>query len=203
MIWVVFHPVFKSRFITFLSFLLFILIVQFTEQVLNNIFKTGSWIKYVLGRWEIREIGCSFILPIPIIIKCLLPARCCVQCWEYRDTATASAQSSGTSPDLLICLLIWPRTLVPSPCLEISYEYNNKLLISTYNCCHLLSTFYIPRSFPGGTSGKELVCQCKRRKRHSFDPWIGKIPWRRASQPTPVFLPGESHGQRSLAGYCS
>ena len=38
--------------------------------------------------------------------------------------------------------------------------------------------------------------------RHRFDPWVGKIPWRRAWQPTPVFLPGESHGQRSLAG-CS
>ena len=34
-----------------------------------------------------------------------------------------------------------------------------------------------------------------------FDPWVGKIPWRRAWQPTPVFLPGQSHGQRSLAGY--
>ena len=34
-----------------------------------------------------------------------------------------------------------------------------------------------------------------------FDPWVGKIPWRRQWQPTPVFLPGESHGQRSLAGY--
>ena len=34
-----------------------------------------------------------------------------------------------------------------------------------------------------------------------FDPWVGKIPWRRAWQPTPVFLPGESHGQRNLAGY--
>ena len=32
-------------------------------------------------------------------------------------------------------------------------------------------------------------------------PWVGKIPWRRAWQPTPIFLPGESHGQRSLAGY--
>ena len=36
-----------------------------------------------------------------------------------------------------------------------------------------------------------------------FDPWVGKIPWRRAWQPTPVFLPGESHGQRSLVGYGS
>jgi len=34
-----------------------------------------------------------------------------------------------------------------------------------------------------------------------FDPCVGKIPWRRAWQPTPVFLPGESQGQRSLAGY--
>ena len=37
--------------------------------------------------------------------------------------------------------------------------------------------------------------------RQGFDPWVGKIPWRRKWQPTPVFLPGESHGHRSLAGY--
>ena len=37
--------------------------------------------------------------------------------------------------------------------------------------------------------------------RCGFDPWVGKIPWRKAWQPTPVFLPGESHGQRNLAGY--
>ena len=36
---------------------------------------------------------------------------------------------------------------------------------------------------------------------HRFDPWVRKITWRRAWQPTPVFLSGESHGQRSLAGY--
>ena len=35
-----------------------------------------------------------------------------------------------------------------------------------------------------------------------FDPWVGKLSWRRAQQPTPVFFPRESHGQRSLAGYC-
>ena len=38
-------------------------------------------------------------------------------------------------------------------------------------------------------------------KRHGFNPWVRKIPWRRAWQSTPVFLPGESHGQWSLAGY--
>ena len=38
-------------------------------------------------------------------------------------------------------------------------------------------------------------------RRHGFDPWVGKIPWKRKWQPTPVFLPSTSHGQRSLAGY--
>ena len=52
--------------------------------------------------------------------------------------------------------------------------------------------------FPCGTSGKEPTSQCRRRKRCEFDPWVGKIPWRRAQQSTPVFLPRESHGQRSL-----
>ena len=49
-----------------------------------------------------------------------------------------------------------------------------------------------------------LVCRTalgKRHKRHRFDPWVWKIPWRRECQLAPVFLPGKSHGQRSLAGY--
>ena len=54
----------------------------------------------------------------------------------------------------------------------------------------------------GWLSGKEPACQCRRCKRCEFDPWVRKIPWRRAWQPTPVFLAGESHGQRSLVG-CS
>ena len=57
------------------------------------------------------------------------------------------------------------------------------------------------RSFPGGSNGKEAACQCRRHKWCGLDPWVRNIPWRRAWQPTPVFLPGESHGQRSLAGY--
>ena len=48
------------------------------------------------------------------------------------------------------------------------------------------------KGFPGGASGKEPACECRRRKRHRFDPWVGRIPWKRAWLPTPVFLPGES-----------
>ena len=50
-------------------------------------------------------------------------------------------------------------------------------------------------------SGKESACQCRGLERHEFHPWVGKIPWRRKQQHTPVFLPGQSHGQRSLVGY--
>ena len=42
---------------------------------------------------------------------------------------------------------------------------------------------------------------CLQCRRHRFDPWVGKYPWRRKWQPTPLFLPGESLGQRSLTGY--
>ena len=65
---------------------------------------------------------------------------------------------------------------------------------SGVNCDHLSKAV----GFPWWLGGKESTCQCRR---HGFDPWIGKIPWRRKWQPTPVFLPGKFHGQRSLAGY--
>ena len=51
---------------------------------------------------------------------------------------------------------------------------------------------------PRWHSGKELACQCGRPK---FNSWAGKIPRRRKWQPAPVFLPGKSHGQRSLVCY--
>ena len=65
---------------------------------------------------------------------------------------------------------------------------------------HLISSL-CTHTRPGGASGEEPACQGRRENRCRFDPWAGKIPWRRAWQPSPVFLPGESHGQRSLVGY--
>ena len=54
-----------------------------------------------------------------------------------------------------------------------------------------------PTGFPRWLRGKELVCH---HRRGQFDPWVRKIPWRRKWQPTPVFLSGESRGQRNLTG---
>ena len=75
--------------------------------------------------------------------------------------------------------------------------------------CHAIKTsfdkFRRTKSIPhvsGGTGGggKEPTCWCKKCKRLRLDPWVGKIPWRRKWQPTPVILPGRFHGQRNLVG---
>jgi len=54
--------------------------------------------------------------------------------------------------------------------------------------------------FPGGTSGKERARRCRRPERYGFNPWVGKIPRRKAWQPTPVFLPGKSPGTEEPGG---
>ena len=68
--------------------------------------------------------------------------------------------------------------------------YSKVIQLYTHTHTHTLTNM----DFPGDSVGKESACNVG-------DPWVGKIPWRRAWQPTPVFLPGESHRQKSLAGY--
>ena len=55
----------------------------------------------------------------------------------------------------------------------------------------------VVQGFPQWLRGKQPTCQCRRLR---LRPWVGKIPWRRKWPPTPVLLPGNSHGQRCLAG---
>ena len=88
-----------------------------------------------------------------------------------------------------------------SPALQggfLPLDYQGSPWLKAFNE-HLLCTMY-QGGFPDDASGKEPTCQCKRHKRCRFDPWVQKIPQRRTWQPTPVFLPGESHGLRSLVG---
>ena len=71
------------------------------------------------------------------------------------------------------------------------------VLCDSYMCLRYY-VIIVSTGFLGGASGKESACQCRR---HGFDPWVGKIPWRRKWQPTPVFLPGKSPGQRNVVSY--
>ena len=107
--------------------------------------------------------------------------------WEYRGMTCILGRRTRKFLIWPICVIflvfvassVWPR-------------HSNK---------HILSQLVQSLGFPGSPSGKESTCQCRRYQRPGSDPWVGRIPWRRAWQPTPVFLPGESHEQRSLAGY--
>ena len=97
---------------------------------------------------------------------------------------------------LLLLLLNKGRTYTDHP------ESIVYFLVYSWYCvfCGFGQVYNKQMGFPHGASGKEPACQCSRCKRREFDPWVGKIPWRKAWQPTPVFLPGESRGQRSLVG---
>ena len=82
-----------------------------------------------------------------------------------------------------------------SPHPNISGYKENRVFIR-----HSVSSSHIITSFPGGTVIKNLPTNAGNTKPW-FDPWVGKIPWSRKWQPTPVFLPGKFHGRRSLASY--
>ena len=96
------------------------------------------------------------------------------------------------------CILAWrlpwteePGGLQSLGLLIFIHDYSD--LACTHACAS--------KGFPGDPRGKEPTCQCRRYKRCWFNPWIVKIPWRMTWQPTPVFLPGKSLGQRCWADY--
>ena len=76
------------------------------------------------------------------------------------------------------------------------YIYTHTLYIYIYTHTYTHIQYYM--CCPGGGSGKEPNCQCRR---YGFNPWVWKIPWKREWLSTPVILPGKSHGQTSQMGY--
>ena len=76
-----------------------------------------------------------------------------------------------------------------------------QIYMANNNYLQLYEVLKHSEGLPRWLSSKESACKCKRYRRCGFDPQVGKIPWRRKWQPTPVFFPGKSHGQRSLTGY--
>ena len=102
----------------------------------------------------------------------------------------------------------WPG-LVEEARLSYLFFFNHSLIthhlrVKSVFCSAIISSIWTlcqTQGFPDCASGKETACQCRRHKRCRFNSWIRNIPWRRKWQPTAVFLPGKSHGQRSLVGY--
>ena len=123
----------------------------------------------------------------------------------------------------LLHLPVGPTAVLPAPqwdCLRLTFRrlcsilhtsaMETRTLYSAWsspcqcreaNCLAFFQTVKLKilcysRGLPGWYSGKESACRCRGHGRLRLnDPWVRKIPWGRAQQPTPVFLPGESHGQ--------
>ena len=84
--------------------------------------------------------------------------------------------------------------LVPGPGIELVPPAVKQGVLTTGPPTLIYFTCGYYEGFSHSSGGKEPTCQCRRHKRCRFNPWVGKIPWRRrAWQPTPEFLPAESH----------
>ena len=98
----------------------------------------------------------------------------------------------------------WQLSLPRETCRLSLLGVRHPSLLPPFSCdnggrCRLqMSPFIMSIRASLVASGKESACQCRRC---GFSPWVGKMPWRRKWQPTPVLVPGEPHGQRSLVGY--
>ena len=157
-------------------------------------------------------VGCHFLLQC---MKVKSESEVAQSCPTLSDSMDYSLQASSAHGIFQARVLEWGA---------IMWSQMWKICISS--SIHCLSVYdymkTIGISFPDSLLGSCLVCDCQAPIpstvvpkewpilsaehahhwwRPGFDPWVGKIPRRRAWQPTPVFLPGESHGQRSLGGY--
>ena len=126
----------------------------------------------------------------PFLVQCIHPFLCVV---------VVNCEHTSSWGEQILCFPTPPQEMVFSLPAHIPFlrlPYPQKYILSTY--CEELRKG-INEGLPTWLSGKEFACQFRRCR---FDPWVGKIPWRRERQPTPVFLHGKSHGQRSLGGPC-
>ena len=115
-------------------------------------------------------------------------------------STNTSLSPSATQPILYLRMLRIAASKVPRYTLKVFHL--GKLQTAKVTFWKGFGMDRCQGGLPMWLSGKESVCQCKRLRRHGFDLWVGKIPWRRKWQPTPVYLPGKSHEQRSQVG-CS
>ena len=132
---------------------------------------------------------------------------------KFKETISSFKKNKSLSLkkfqiDTYLISSLWRSVFSPLSRAEFGRVKNSVLYLELLGrtCClssfeSFLVFFYINLRLPWWLSDKEFACQCRRHRRYRFDPWAGKIHWRRKWQPTPVFLPGKFDGQWSLVGY--
>ena len=132
-------------------------------------------------------------------------------CWETgkpgmlqsMGSQSQTRLSNWTELNMPACYLPFVALAYTPSRADASYncKFPSTLIFHFSNICQWYLNFHFPKYtlwLPSWFSGKESAWPCRKCR---FDPQIKRIPWRRAWQPAPVLMPGESHGQRSLAGY--
>ena len=112
-----------------------------------------------------------------------------------------TVQSSETLDPVLILVYMGVIRIVIAPATLRGSSGTLFILQEVWSVFSVEETVGLFHRVPRWHSGKESACQCRKHKRCMFNPWVRKIPWSRTWQPTPVFLPGKFHGQRSLVGF--
>ena len=131
------------------------------------------------------------------------------RCGQYFSLSQSFSLSLSLCNFIILCLTLGPLTSVW--CSSFNQEVHilqfwkkswiiQMILIPPpfFFCFYFSDPFYVVVELPKWLKRWRICLECSK---HRFDPWIGKIPWRRKLQPTTVFSPGESHWQRSLVGY--
>ena len=120
--------------------------------------------------------------------------------WASPSKALSRKMDHLYSCQLDACSMIREKELGGFFEVSLVFNYMRHFFKDFHRTCFIPITILCWRD-SGGLSNKESAYQCRRHRRRGFNPWIGKIPWRRKWQPISVFSPGESQGQRSLSGY--
>ena len=115
-------------------------------------------------------------------------------------TPPSPLPASGAGPPSSACGCATPFVPPSSPWVSLPGLPSLSFVQNSFNSFNLniFVTLFLIKGLPWWLRGYSVCLHCRRP---GFDPCVGKIPWRRKWQPTPVLLPGESHGWRSLVGY--
>ena len=116
-----------------------------------------------------------------------------LQCMNVKSESEV-AQSCLTPSNPMVCSL-------PGSSVHVIFQTRVLKWVAIAFSIFFYTYIWKYMGFPSGSVVKNSPARAGHGKRYGFNPWVGKIPWRSKWQPTPVFLPGEFHGQRSLVGY--
>ena len=140
-----------------------------------------------------------------------LVTKWCGLCYQSKHWPHGSVLTSIWPPligFLTSCLCKWAIGRLEFTFQESSLDFFDKTLLWMQECLKKkkkrkdsdIGVYLGLEGFPDGSEVKASACVSLQHGRPGFNPWVRKIPWRRKRQPTPVFLPGESHGWRNLVG---